>query len=431
MPPKRQPFRERLQDLLRPLERYTKTDMSYLTRGGFWLTLDEAVGAIAALLLSIAFAQFLPKEVYGTYRFLLALFWVLTAFTMTGLPSAISRAVARGKEGAFRSSFGYSIRFALPLSVLALGTSGYYFIQGNVELGYGLLIIAMLGPLMQAAYLWSAYFNGKKKFRSVAFCGIVFSIVPALALLATMFVSKEPLTLLFSYLASTVLTGLLISVFILVRERPNREPDPEYKNLGWHFSAMNLLSTIAQQVDKIVVFHYLGAVQLAVYALATALPEQVKNVFGSVSTLAFPKFVERPFREIQKTFWYRFWGFTGLLTIVAIAYAIIAPFAFSILFPQYQEAVLYSQIFALALIPTGNTLAVTLLQAHKAKRELYIFNVLSPVFQILALIVLTSLFGLLGTVIARITGRAWSFVLAGILVTTYGWRESRMLASAE
>lgn len=411
--------------LLAFLERHTKTDLTYLTKGGFWLTIDEAVGALTGLLLSIAFAYFLPKEVYGTYRFLIALFWILTAFTMTGLPSAVSRAVAQGRDGAFRSSFAFSVRWALPLSVIALGTSAYYFLQGNADLGFGLLIITGLGPLMQAGYLWSAYFAGKKEFKSLALFGSLFALVPALTLLATMYWVKNPLVLLFGYLASTVLTGLLIALFILIRRHPNNVPDPEYQNLGWHFSAMNLLSTIAQQVDKIVVFHYLGAVELAVYALATALPEQVKNVFGSVSTLALPKFITRPFAEIEKTFWYRMWGFTGLLTVVAIAYALIAPFAFDTFFPAYHEAIVYSQIFALSLIPIGNTLSITLLQAHKAKRELYIFNILSPVFQIGALILLTSLYGIMGTVIARIVARAWSFVLGAVLVKLYAQREAR------
>ena len=417
--------------VLRPLERYSKTDMSYLTKGGFWLTVDEASGAIAGLLLSVAFAHFLPKEVYGTYRYLIALFWIFTAFTMTGLPSAVSRAVAQGREGAFRSSFGFSVRWALPLSVVALGTSAYYFLQGNSDIGFGLLIIAGLGPLMQAAYLWSAFFAGKKKFKSLAMYGAVFAFVPALTLLATMYSVHNPLVLLFSYLASTVLVGLLISFSIFRHERPNTVPDPECRNLGWHFSAMNLLGTIAQQIDKIVVFHYLGAVQLAVYALATALPEQVKNVFGSVSTLALPKFIARPYAEIQKTFWYRLWGFTGLLTVVAIAYALLAPFAFALFFPAYGEAVLYSQVFALSLIPIGNTISITLLQAHKAKRELYIFNVLSPVFQIGSLIVLTSMYGLMGAVVARIVARVLSFALSAILVRLYGIREARELLAEQ
>ncbi len=414
--------------LLCSLERYTKTDLTYLSKGGLWLTLDVGGGALAGLILSVAFAYLLPKEVYGTYRFLIALFWVLTAFTMTGLSSAMSRAVTQGHEGVFRSSFALSIRFALPLSGIALCMSAYYFFQGNAVLGSGLLIIAALGPLMQSATLWSSYFVGKKNFKALFLYGLIFAFVPALCLIAVMQTTKDPLVLIFTYLASTILSGMVIARAILTRHRPNSEPDAEYKNLGWHFSVMNLLSTIAQQVDKIVVFHYLGAVELAVYALATALPEQIRSVFGSVSTLALPKFITRPFSEIKKTFWYRVYGFTGLLVITAIGYVLIAPSLFKIFFPAYQEAIFYSQIFALSLVPAGNTLSITLLEAHKAKRELYIFNVVSPIFQIGALILLTSIYGLIGAVTARIASRVWAFIIGGALVTTYGRRERLVTA---
>lgn len=415
---------QRFRSLLRLLERYTKTDLGYLARGGFWLTLDEVIGSIVALGLSIAFAHFLPKEVYGTYRFLIALFWTLTACTVTGLPTAISQAVARGHEGAFRSSFSFSIRWSIPFALLALCGSGYYFYNANTELGLGLLIIAAFGPFMQTAYLWGPYCMGNKKFDLLAVCGIVFSIFPALTLLITMYFFRSPLMLLLSYLAGSVVVGLLISLFIFVRYRPNREQDVEFQTVRWHFSAMNLLATIAQQVDKIVVFHYLGAIDLAIYAFATALPEQVKNVLNTVSTLAFPKFVQRPFADIQRNFWYRLWGFTGLLVLAALAYALAAPFIFDLFFPAYHDAIFYSQIFALSLIPIGSALPTALLQAQNAKRELYILNVLGPMFQIGTLVILTSTYGLIGTLIARIASRAWSFILASILVKVYMRRRS-------
>jgi O-antigen/teichoic acid export membrane protein len=424
-------FADRSRGLLTWLERLTKTDLSYLAAGGIWLTIDEVAGGLAALLLSIAFAHFLPKDVYGTYRFFVALFWTLTAFTMTGLPTAVSRAVAKGHEGAFRASFGFSFRWALPLSAIALCASAYYFLHADLNLGYGLLIIAALGPLMQGAYMWGSYCIGKKDFRMLATGGALFAFFPAFVLLGTMYFVKSPLALLFAYLGGSVIIGFLIAVYLFKRYKPNNEPDPELQNLGWHFSAMNLLGTIAQQVDKLVVFHYLGAVELAVYSLATALPEQVKNVLNGVSTLALPKFVARPFSEIKENFWNRLWLFTGALVVAALVYMVIAPLAFNLLFPSYHEAIWYSQIYALSLIPIGSALPVTLLQAHKAKRELYIYNVLSPVFQIGALIILTSLYGLIGTVIARIAGRASGLLIGSILVTTYSRRlrrEERTLA---
>lgn len=405
--------------LLRRSERYTKTDMVYLASGGIWLALDAIAGGIIALLLAIAFAHYLPKEVYGTYRFLIATFWILTAFTMTGLPTAILRSVAKQQEGAYRSSFLYSVLWSLPLSVIALGISGYYFFNGNETLGVGLLCIALLGPFIQAAYLWGTFLLGKKEFPTLAVCGIIFAFVPAFSLFLTVLVSPNPLVLLLVYFLSSIFTGGLLILFTFLHFHPNKASGVEYKKIGGHFSAMNLLGTLAQQVDKLIVFHYLGAVNLAVYMLAVSLPEQIKSVFDSLSTLALPKFVARPLEEVRANFWKRLWLYTAFMVMVAVAYMVVAPLVFKLLFPAYLDAVFYSQLYALTLIPIGAALPVALLQAHMAKRPLYIYNVLSPTFQIIALVILTSQYGLAGAVAARVAARFWGLVLGSVLVKNY------------
>jgi O-antigen/teichoic acid export membrane protein len=418
------PLQRRIENALRSLERYTKTDMVYLASGGFWLALDQVGGALMAFGLAIAFAHFMPKEVYGTYRYLLSAFWTLTAFTLTGLPTAVSQAVARGKEGAYKTTLWPSIIAGIPLALISLGTSAYYFVQGNAAFGSAFIVIAVFGPFIQPSYLFGSFLAGRKDYRTSSLFGLILYAIPSVALFATMFVSTNPILFLGIYLASNVAAGTLLTVATLIFWRPNDVPDPGVRKLGGHFSAMNLLSTIAQQIDKIVVFHYLGAVELAVYAFATALPEQIKGIFNSISILALPKFVARPFREVRANFWNRLWLLTGGMTVIALVYIVIAPLAFTLFFPAYREAIFYSQIYALSLIPIGNALPLTLLQAHEAKRELYLFNILAPVFQIGTLIFFTSWYGLIGAIVARIAGRVWNLMVGGILLAAYERRLS-------
>jgi O-antigen/teichoic acid export membrane protein len=408
--------------LLLWLSRYTKTDLTYLASGGFWLALDQIAGGLAALALSIAFAHYVPKDAYGTYRFLLAIFWTLTALTMTGLPTAVAQAVARGYEGTFRASLSWSVLWGLPLLLTALCGAGYYALAGDRSLAIGLIIIALCGPCMQAAYLFGSYLSGKKAFKTVAYWSAIFAVAPALALGIAMLFTKDPLIFTLIYFIATLLTGFLLTLWTLAKFKPNKNIDPGFRNTGGHFSAMNLLSTLAAQLDKLVVFHYLGAFELATYAFATAIPEQIRGLFGNISVLALPKFVERSFKDIVRNFWTRVWLLTGVLIAVTFSYIVIAPYVFHLFFPQYAESIWYSQLYALALIPIGGALPVTLLQAHEAKRELYILNIFSPLFQIGALVILTASYGLTGTIIARILGRTTSFLLGGILIQVYGNR---------
>lgn len=394
--------------------------MVYLASGGFWLTLGQVSIAAIAFALSIAFAHFVPKETYGTYRFLLSLFWTLTAFSLTGIPTALARAIAKGEDGAYNESLRLSVIWSFPMALIALGFSGYYFFQGNVTLGWGSLIIAVLGPLMQGAYLYGAFLEGKKAFQTNAVAGIVLNLVPALLLFAAMFISKNPLWYLLAYLAGSVGTAGLISVFVTKRFRnTEKKPGESLFKLGTHFSAMNILGTMSGQIDRLLIYHFLGATQLAVYIFATAMPDQIKSILNGVSTLAFPKFANRPLSEIIPTLQHRIRNFTMVIVIFALAYIVLAPFIFHLFFPAYVESIFYSQLYALTLLAISNVIPIALLQAHAAKRELYIFNVASPAFQILVLLALVAPYGLIGAIVARILGRIFNMTLCNYLMHSY------------
>jgi len=78
-------MKNRLVPFLRWSEKYTKLDMVYLTKGGFWMTLSQVSSNMLSLLLVIAFANLLPKETYGLYRYILSLAGMLNSLSLTGM----------------------------------------------------------------------------------------------------------------------------------------------------------------------------------------------------------------------------------------------------------------------------------------------------------------------------------------------------------
>ncbi len=412
----------RFVSLLRATERFTKTDMVYLAKGGFWLTSEQIFLGALALVVSMAFARYVSPETYGTYRFLVSLFWTLSAFSLTGIATALSRAVARGEEGAYREAIPFSLLGALPMSVIAGGISFYYFAAGNTTLGYGSLAIALLAPFFQAGYLYGAFLEGRKEFRRAALYSLALNLVPALSLLALMPFGMSPLAFFITYLASNVTIALILSAVVFTINRPNEIRSPELKNLGWHMSAINILGTIANQLDQLLVFHYLGAAELAIYAFATALPDQLKSMATNLANIAFPKFVQRPIKEIQAMMGYRIMTVTLVFLVGIIAYVIIAPLFFNLFFPAYGASIFYSQIYAFSLITMGSMIPATVLQAHAAKRELYLFNIGSSLVQIATLFIGILWYGLLGLIIARAASRLFNLAYSTYLVRRYAAR---------
>ena len=130
-------IKQKLYNLLRRSEKYTKTDMVYLFKGGSWLTLGNIISSVSALLLTIAFANLITKETFGSYKYILSFVGILSIPTLFGMGTAVVRAVARGHEGSLISALKMKIRWGFWGSLIGILLSGYYYFQGN-----GILAIA-------------------------------------------------------------------------------------------------------------------------------------------------------------------------------------------------------------------------------------------------------------------------------------------------
>ena len=108
------------------------------------------------------------------------------------------------------------------------------------------------------------------------------------------------------------------------------------------------------------------------------------------------------------------WILLFSLTMV-IAYVLIAPMLFKMLFPNYLEAVWYSQLFALSLLALPSEAFTTYLSSKRLTQELYVLYIFYSVFQIGSMLIGVIYWGLLGVIVARITTRylmgALGFVL--------------------
>ncbi len=60
----------------------------------FWLLAGYGLQIFSGLILTIAFANFLDKESYGTFQFIIAVGSVLSAFTLSGMATALFTEVA-------------------------------------------------------------------------------------------------------------------------------------------------------------------------------------------------------------------------------------------------------------------------------------------------------------------------------------------------
>lgn len=405
-------------NILRWSEKYAKTDMVYLAQSGSWLIFGQIVATGSAFLLGIAFANLLPKEVYGNYRYVLSLFSILAIPNLAGMETALTRSVAQGKEGALMPTVKARIRWGILGGLASIIVAFYYFFNGNNELTLAFLLAAAFIPLMDSFGNYSSFLSGKKLFNASTKYFSATQIVSVTSLLAALFLTRNLIVILLAYFLPYTLMRYAYLKLTLKKFQTNQIKDPEAISYGKHLSLMNIINTVASYLDKVLVYHYLGAVQLAIYSFSIAMPEQIKASLKSVGILSLPKFSQRSKEEIKKAIWGKTARLFLAISVIIIIYILSAPLIFKIFFPQYMESIFYSQIFSISLLAATSTLPSSAMQAQRAQKELYLYNTWSSVVQIILLFALLHFYGLLGIVLARVITRFFTNVLS----FWYAWK---------
>ena len=395
---------KRLHDVLRWSEKYTKTDMVYLDTGGFWSTFAQIVTAGATLLLAIVVSRWVPKEAYGTYKFILSLVGLLGTFSLNNLSTAVFQSTASGHDGALQQGFKENLRWSFLIFIGSLAMAVYYFALHNNVIAIGILLAGSLSPFLASANLASSFLAGKKDFkRQSLYFGIWGSGIPILSLLITIFFTKDPLWFVIVYSLANMLSSLYFYKKTLDIYRPDAaKKDPGMMRYSKHLSAIGILGGIAGNLDQILLFHYVGAAELAIYNFATAILDQAGGPLKTVGSMLTASYASHTEQNIRRDMWNKvMWLSIFGITVIAI-YIPLAPFLYGFLFPGYVSAVPYSQLYAISMLGVIGTPFAAYLTAKKKVKEQYILSITSYVAQILFMLVGVVFWGLLGLVWARV-----------------------------
>ncbi|MBI2627399.1 oligosaccharide flippase family protein, partial [Candidatus Nomurabacteria bacterium] len=214
--------------------------------------------------------------------------------------------------------------------------------------------------------------GGKKLFNFQIKYTIISQMISVGAIISALFLTKNLLWLVAVYFSSNTLTNYGFYLLTKLKFRPNKKDDPQTISYGKHLSLMGVISSVANRLDSLLLFNYIGPVQLAIYSFATIIPQQIENVLGHIETLAFPKLASKSQTEMKASLMKKFWKLAFLTVIVMLIYIMVIPFFYKIFFPRYLDSILYSQIFMLSSISLPISLLGTAFKAKMMKKELYL-----------------------------------------------------------
>ena len=396
------------------LEKRLKFDVRYTFQSGTWLFSAHVVGIIAILLTSYVFANFLSPEIYGRYKYILSIGSLLTALSLTGAGTTISQAAARNISGFFSFMRRKSLYYGLPIFVLSTVGALYYYVHGNNSLALGLLIIAILQPFLNNSSLVFSYLLGNQQFKLNTIAQILSTIFVTFIIIVSVLLTKNVTALLISYFLANIFSGYVVEYFYAPRKETIADKETVQSLLRYteHSSVQNIISIISNQLDKILIFQNLGATQLAIYTFATALPDQYKGITKNIEVMLLPRFSQQTDKSLRAGLVYKSVIYFLFLLLCLVAYVLISPYIFKVLYPQYEASIFLSQVYVIGIVFGISGIPLTALKAQMSNKKLYHFNILTSAVQIASLIILLPLYGLMGAAITRILYRAFLCVYA-------------------
>src|SRR3989344_670524 len=343
-------IRSKTYNFLRWTEKWTKTDMIYLTKGGFWLTFGSGISTLISLILSLVFANFIPKETYGLYKYTLSILAILAIPTLTGMNTAVTQAIAKEHDGIFFPALKIKIKWGIFGFIGGILLSLYYYSQQNYDLSLILAIASLFLPFMDSFSLYNSILAGKKLFKTSIKYNTIIQIIATLFIIFSIFIFKEALYIVIAYLLSYTILRFIFLKISTKKFIKNDIQDDKSINLGKHLSFIGILSAISLNLDSILIWHYLGPASVAIYSFALAPINPIKSLYKSILNISIPKIAIQEKKLIKKTLPQKVLKSIFIISIPTILYIFALPYLFDIFFPQYVESVKYAQLIALSLL---------------------------------------------------------------------------------
>lgn len=389
--------------LLKKTEKFTKTDMLYLVKGGSWLTAGQFITSGTAFLLAIAFANLLPQTTYGTYKYILSIATLLTIFTLPGLHTAVTQALASDKKINTIKLTLSKIRYGLTASFFSLALAAYYFFQSNNIFAACLLIIAVFLPLVEGLTLFSATLNGLERFKELTKVNSLLRIIHSVVLVVLLFITDNIVILILGYFLTVFIIRLLAS-WKINHQFPGEER--EYKGIvkyGLHLSIADFVNIIGAQIDKILVYHFLGAAELAVYFMALTPVDQVKQMVKNILPLALPKLSQRSTQSLDKALDKKLFIAFLAGTALTLVYLLLAPLFFKYVMPQYIASTSFSMIYSFMIVlQSVSSVIAVFLRSQKMIRIIHQASVIQNVSLLILILFFGYFYGMTGVILAKI-----------------------------
>lgn len=386
-----------------------------------YLSLNNVVASLIGFFSVLILANALSTNEYGNYKYVFSVVGLLGTLSLTGgFRTMVIQSVSRGHDGVVKHLAKSNLRLSIPMLVATLALSAYYHTTGNDFLAITLPIVAVASIFTNNATIVFSYLNGRKDFSGLLRYQSITSLVSLCVLVGIVSLSRNLIVIIFGTSVALVLSSLLSLYLVQKRHVRNETLDTQVLKYGKHINFLNVLSTILQNIDSILIFHFLGSESLALYAMATPFVDRILAFFKASYFFALPKFTEQGPTQARRLLFQRSaYAFLIGIGVVGV-YALVAPIIFHVFFPKYIASIPLSLLFALNIpLVALNMLPSAYIDSLIEIKNKYILYAGNFVIRISSLFIFLHLFGVAGVIYSELVTRIAILGITIVLIEKY------------
>lgn len=387
-------------------------DVRFYGKSFAWLGVGQMSGVVRGVATTFLMARWLPRNIMGEFRYVLAIFALAGMFAAGGVTAGIIRGIAKGDTVVVWAAMKRIMQIApLGTLVLLLAAIERWWV-GETNVAIALAFSGILFPAYAICGLYGSILTGQERVVRLTKIAIANNTIFAICFFLVIWKTKDLLPVFFAYLGFDILFRGFIT-WNEIRKLPKQGSAAEHVKLGDHMNAISILQAFAAQLDQILLQRLGGYGTLANYSIAMLIPEQIKDFVNAIGGIMLRRFSKREqTAKTLRTTRRHFWTMLGLASIIVLGYAATAPVAIPWLFPQYGNEVVPSMVYAVGLLGLVTLVGLNYFQAHQNIKALWRFYGLNTAIQIAGNIILIPLFGAWGAIISKTTTRLASIGLS-------------------
>lgn len=244
------------------------------------------------LALSISFAHFSTKEVFGQYQFILSVFALFSVFSLPGLNIAALKSVSRGESGAITQAVRMSFFWSMIAMPFLIGYGIYKIYVGVIEssmIGWIFIFFGLLFPFLNAPNTWYVHYEGRLMFLPVTIRTIFASLFTATLLFLGLWNQQSIFILVSIWFFTSALFGWFFywEVRKIERQTENRPAllDVPY---GFRVSVQKFFVGLTENIPVIAISLFLGFEAVANFQVTAVFVGAVSGLLGALAAMALP-----------------------------------------------------------------------------------------------------------------------------------------------